>query len=112
MMAISPSRPVSSPVPESGTTVTDQPSGRLLLITARCTSAKLQRLFNEYVGVSPKWVINRYRLHEAVAILAQDQSIDWAQLAADLGYFDQAHFIRDFKSVTGRTPTEYVTGIG
>lgn len=72
----------------------------------------LQRLFNDYVGVSPKWVINRYRLHEAVERLAQDRPVDRAQLALDLGYFDQAHFIRDFKSVTGRTPSEYVAGKG
>lgn len=68
----------------------------------------LQRLFNEYVGVGPKWVINRYRLHEAVERLAQGGDVDWARLALDLGYFDQAHFIRDFKALVGRTPGEYL----
>ncbi|MPZ16423.1 MAG: helix-turn-helix domain-containing protein [Luteitalea sp.] len=70
----------------------------------------LQRLFNEYVGVGPKWVINRYRLHEVVERLAEDRPVDWALLALDLGYFDQAHFIRDFKAMTGRTPSAYVAG--
>jgi len=64
----------------------------------------LQRLFDDYVGVGPKWVINRYRLHEAIDRLADDEVPDWTRLALDLGYFDQAHFIRDFRSLVGRTP--------
>lgn len=68
----------------------------------------LQRLFSDYVGVSPKWVINRYRLHEALERADAGESIDWTNLALDLGYFDQAHFIRDFKKLVGKTPTEYV----
>jgi len=67
----------------------------------------LQRLFDDYVGVGPKWVINRYRLHEAVDRLADGDSVDWTALALDLGYFDQAHFIRDFRSLVGRTPGEF-----
>jgi AraC-like DNA-binding protein len=67
----------------------------------------LQRLFSRYIGVSPKWVINRYRLHEVVDRLAGGETIDWTRLALDLGYFDQAHFIRDFKAIIGRTPGNY-----
>ena len=68
----------------------------------------LQRLFNEYVGVGPKWVINRYRLHEAIERLADNPPTGWTQLALELGYFDQAHFIRDFKALVGRPPAAYV----
>ena len=67
----------------------------------------LQRLFDDYVGVGPKWVINRYRLHEAVERLADGDAVDWSALALDLGYFDQAHFIRDFRRLVGRTPGEF-----
>lgn len=67
----------------------------------------LQRLFNEYVGVSPKWVIRRYRLHETVERLRSGEDLDRAQLALELGYFDQAHLINDFKSILGYTPTEF-----
>lgn len=67
----------------------------------------LQRLFNQYVGVSPKWVIRRCRLHEAVERLTQGEVNDWPQVALELGYFDQAHFIKDFKAVVGLTPAEY-----
>ena len=68
----------------------------------------MQRLFQQYVGIGPKWVISRYRLHEAVEQLAADRSVDWTRLALDLGYFDQAHFIRDFKRLVGRTPADFV----
>jgi len=67
----------------------------------------LQRLFKQYVGIGPKWVINRYRMHEAVALVQEGQSLVWAELALALGYFDQAHFIRDFRQLIGRTPAEY-----
>ncbi len=67
----------------------------------------LQRLFNEYVGVSPKWVIRRYRLHEAMERMETGKIVDFGALALDLGYFDQAHFIKDFKMMVGRTPANY-----
>jgi len=67
----------------------------------------LQRLFSDYVGASPKWVINRYRIHEAIARVQAGQPASWATLAQDLGYFDQAHFIADFRRLVGRTPADY-----
>ena len=71
------------------------------------TQRALQRLFKQYVGVGPKWVINRYRLHEAVAQLQTGMPIVWSELALALGYFDQAHFIRDFRRLVGHPPAEY-----
>ena len=64
----------------------------------------LQRLCRQRVGLSPKWMIQRRRLHEAVAAIRD--GLDLAALAADLGYADQAHLTRDFRSVTGMTPGE------
>jgi AraC-like DNA-binding protein len=68
---------------------------------------RLQRLFADYVGVSPKWVVQRYRLHEAAERLAADEQLDLATLAVELGYFDQAHFARDFKAIVGSPPNRY-----
>jgi AraC-like DNA-binding protein len=69
---------------------------------------QLQRLFRDYVGVSPKWVIQRQRLIEAAERLRTgDRSLDFAALALDLGYADQPHFIRDFKNLIGKTPADY-----
>jgi AraC-like DNA-binding protein len=67
----------------------------------------LERLFRRYVGVSPKWVIRRFRLHEAADRVAGGAAVDWAALAHDLGYCDQAHFSRDFKAQVGRSPAAY-----
>lgn len=74
------------------------------------TLRALQRLCSEHVGVGPKWVINRYRMHEAVARVQAGEVVAWAALAQDLGYFDQAHFIADFRRLTGRTPGDYARG--
>ena len=75
---------------------------------------KLQRLFSDYVGVSPKWVMRRARLHEAALRVEADgpASVDWATLAADLGYADQAHLTRDFTTTLGVPPTRYAAGPG
>lgn len=68
----------------------------------------LQRLFDRYVGVSPKWVIRRYRLHEAAEQMHHGSVPDWSQLSLALGYYDQSHFIRDFRSIVGPSPEQYV----
>jgi AraC-like DNA-binding protein len=67
---------------------------------------ELQRWFRDAVGISPKWMIQRYRLHEALLAL-EGQPVDLARVAAELGYADQAHFARDFKSLVGLSPSQY-----
>lgn len=78
-------------------------------LSARSSMGKrsLQRLFNEYVGVSPKWVIRRYRLHELLERVHSGAEPDYAQLALELGYYDQAHLINDFRSIVGYSPGLY-----
>ncbi|MFE1960614.1 DUF6597 domain-containing transcriptional factor [Streptomyces sp. NPDC059479] len=117
------------------------------------STRSLQRLFAAYVGVGPKWVILRYRIHEALERAESDAStgtvaatssgsaadpaadpaagsdsnlaadpdsgsasastpapgrqVDWAELASELGYSDQAHLVRDFTATVGVPPTAY-----
>ena len=71
------------------------------------TARSLQRLFADYVGVSPKWVMRRARLHEAAERADSGEPVDWAALASDLGYADQAHLTRDFTVTIGVPPTRY-----
>jgi len=79
-----------------------------LAVASSMTERALQRLFREFVGVSPKWVVRRFRLQEAAELLASSTETV-ASVAASLGYFDQAHFTKDFKAVVGRTPVEFLT---
>lgn len=74
---------------------------------ARLTTRSLQRLFQRYLGVSPKWLLCRFRIQEAAERVAAGDAIDWAGLAHELGYFDQAHLATDFKAQLGKTPSEY-----
>jgi AraC-like DNA-binding protein len=67
----------------------------------------LQRRFRRFVGVHPKWVIQRYRLLEAVAQLGAVDRPSLAALATSLGYADQAHFQHEFRIVTGTTPGSF-----
>lgn len=69
----------------------------------------MQRLFADYVGVSPKWVILRYRIHEALE--RAESEVEWSRLAADLGYSDQAHLVRDFTQTVGVSPTAYARAL-
>lgn len=74
---------------------------------AGVTLRTLQRRCREYVGVGPKWVLQRYRLHEANERLKAEPTSSLVGLALELGYVDQAHFVRDFRSVVGVTPGAY-----
>ena len=67
----------------------------------------LQRQFAEYVGAGPKWLIDRRRVLDTAARVGADPAPVWAQLAAELGYADQAHLSRTFSTVLGTPPSEY-----
>lgn len=67
----------------------------------------LQRAFTEHIGIGPKWFLRRYRIYEAAERVAHQERVDWAELAADLGYADQAHLTRDFTAAFGLPPAQY-----
>lgn len=67
----------------------------------------LQRILARRVGLRPKWLIQRRRLHEAAERLRAHEELDLARVATELGYADQAHFSRDWRSVTGTTPGRF-----
>jgi len=67
----------------------------------------MQRLFRSYVGVGPKWVLRRLRLHQAAERIATGAVSNWADFAVELGYADQAHFSHEFRAYVGRSPAEY-----
>ena len=68
----------------------------------------LQRLFSEHVGVGAKWVIQRVRLLEVAARVHGGEPVSWADLAAELGFSDQAHLTRSWTAVVGTPPAAYL----
>ncbi|MCC3333190.1 helix-turn-helix domain-containing protein [Nocardia abscessus] len=88
---------------------TDQELTRVDQIAERfdVPARTLQRMFRRYVGAGPKWVLRRYRLQDGADLLAKGRIDDLAALAAELGYFDQAHFSREFTAEVGMAPLEY-----
>lgn len=67
----------------------------------------LQDVCHRGLGVHPKWLIRCFRLQDAAARLEKDGHLSLSALAQDLGYFDQAHFTRDFKRAAGVSPGAY-----
>jgi AraC-like DNA-binding protein len=67
----------------------------------------LQRLFTHYVGIGPKWVLARYRMHDVVAAIDAGYDGTLTDLAVRFGFYDQAHFTREFTALIGVTPSEY-----
>lgn len=63
--------------------------------------------FKLEVGVTPKRYCRLLRFQRAVKIAHTTKSLDWAQLALECGYFDQAHFIHEFREFSGLTPSAY-----
>lgn len=104
--------PTPDPLAECATqcvaTILKHPSIQSVELLAAATGMSkrsLQRLFTDYVGISAKWVIRRFRLFEVVAAVQSETSApEWAAIAANLGYFDQSHMINDLRSITGYTP--------
>ena len=68
------------------------------------------QLFREHVGITPKLFCRVQRFCALRERIANGQPVNWADLAADCGYFDQAHLIRDFRQFAGLTPLEYRRG--
>ena len=64
--------------------------------------------FKSHVGVTPKRVARIYRFARLIVSVDALRPVDWPGLAQTAGYFDQAHFSREFKDFTGHTPTEYL----
>jgi methylphosphotriester-DNA--protein-cysteine methyltransferase len=69
---------------------------------------QLQRLFLEQTGLSPKEMARVARLRALLAHLAVDGRAEWAGLACDFGFSDQAHLIHEFQALTGKSPQRYL----
>jgi len=66
------------------------------------------RVFGEEVGLTPKRFCRVRRFQEVLGLIKREQRVDWGEIALGCGYFDQAHFIHDFRAFSGLTPTAYL----
>lgn len=78
--------------------------GQRMSMSAR----KFSRLFTQQVGLKPKTFARVQRFNRVLAQIGLGREIDWASVVSQCGYYDQAHFIKDFRAFSGFTPTEYV----
>ncbi|MFN8344082.1 MAG: helix-turn-helix domain-containing protein [Spirosomataceae bacterium] len=69
-------------------------------------------LFAKYVGLSPKPFLRVIKFQHTLQSIEQATVPNWSQLALDCGYYDQAHFINDFRAFSGLTPKEYMAQKG
>ena len=69
---------------------------------------RLNRDFTRIVGLSPRTLSSLLRVRRLLAELDITGAIDWSRLASEMGWYDQAHLIRDFRRYTGVPPTSYV----
>ena len=69
---------------------------------------QLERKFREWIGLSPKQYLRLIRINKVIEMLRQNQSLNLTDIAYYCGYFDQAHFIKDFKHVTNQTPSSFI----
>lgn len=67
---------------------------------------QLERLFKKYIGLSPKYYSRIIRFNHIFQLIKSKKS-NWAEIVYQSGYYDQSHFIRNFKAFTGEDPSSY-----
>jgi AraC-like DNA-binding protein len=87
-----------------------QQGGRVDAVVERIglSSRRFVELFRREVGLTPKVFFRVRRFQRVLQTVHRTRDIDWASVALDCGYYDQAHFIHDFRSFSGLTPGEYL----
>lgn len=84
-----------------------------ITVTKLCTQIgvkerKLQRLFSEQIGISPKKYIRNIKLHSFLGLLRKENHSSLTELSLEAGYYDQAHLIKEFKKTIGFNPSMYL----
>lgn len=76
------------------------------------SSRRFIQVFSDQVGMTPKLFCRVRRFQEALHQIRGEQPVEWATIALQCGYFDQAHFIHDFRAFSGLNPTTYLAQQG
>ena len=86
----------------------DQISFACLSQTIGYSQKHFTGMFKRQVGITPKAYLKIIRFQKAISEIEQRSEVNWTIISQDCGFYDQAHFINDFKSFSGFTPEEYV----
>ncbi len=70
---------------------------------------QLRRLFEARIGLGPKALARVFRIQTVLQRLTSNPKASWVDIALRAGYYDQAHFVHDFRELTGLTPSQYLT---
>jgi methylphosphotriester-DNA--protein-cysteine methyltransferase len=73
---------------------------------------RLVRTFEEKVGLKPKALSRVFRFQAVLKKIEKESRVSWSFVAQEAGYFDQAHFIREFESLSGLKPSQYLAERG
>ncbi len=86
-------------------------ASRIAAVTERIglSPRRFIQLFHQQVGLTPKAFCRVRRFQNALRSIRSSNAIEWAQVALDCGYYDQAHFIHDFQDFSGFTPSAYAS---
>lgn len=71
------------------------------------SESHFRKLFKAGIGIGPKQFVRIRRIDRAVRAMAAGTARSLTELAYELGFYDQAHFIRDFKAITSLTPSAF-----
>jgi transcriptional regulator GlxA family with amidase domain len=66
----------------------------------------LERYFKQWIGLTPKFYSRIIRFAHIFELVNKDQK-NWAEISAQAGFYDQAHFIKNFRAFTGEEPSKY-----
>jgi AraC-like DNA-binding protein len=80
---------------------------RRIQVETGVSHTRMIQLFREHVGLTPKLFCRVRRFRAVLQGIGKGSPVNWAELAAECGYFDQAHLIRDFRVFAGMTPATY-----
>jgi len=80
---------------------------RRIQLETGVSHTRMIQLFREQVGLTPKLFCRVRRFRAVLQGIGKGSPVNWAELAAECGYFDQAHLIRDFRVFAGMTPATY-----
>lgn len=71
------------------------------------SARQLERQFQTQVGLTPKFFSRLLRFQKVFKVVTQNHNLGWSFIATECGYYDQAHFIHDFKTFSGQNPVAY-----